>query len=124
MSEIIPYIGDLRTYARSMRNDMTRAEKKLWYKIRCKQLHEVQFCRQMIIESYIIDFYAKIPKIAIEIDGPIHLSREAIDKDMNRDHSLRELGITVIRFTNHEVINKIDAVINTISRVILNNLPL
>jgi very-short-patch-repair endonuclease len=41
MSEIIPYIGDLRTYARSMRNDMTRAEKKLWYKIRCKQLIKI-----------------------------------------------------------------------------------
>ncbi len=73
MAEIISYNSKTKRFAHSMRNKPTAAEKKLWYKIRCRQLSGMQFCRQMRIASFIIDFYCKELKLAIEIDGPIHL---------------------------------------------------
>ena len=114
MAEIISYNSKTKRFAHSMRNKPTAAEKKLWYKIRCRQLSGMQFCRQMRIASFIIDFYCKELKLAIEIDGPIHFTPQAIAEDRNRDYALAELGIRILRFTNDQVFNNIDYVIRTI----------
>lgn len=124
MNTFFNYNPNLKHYARVLRNHMTYAERRLWYKIRNRQLHGIQFCRQLRIESYIIDFYAKQHKIAIEIDGPIHLSPRAIAKDRNRDYVLRSLGIKVLRFSNGDVTTNIDRVLKIISNTILNFPPL
>ncbi len=124
MSNIIRYNKELKPYVRSLRNKMTSAEKKLWYKIRCRAIHGVQFCRQMPIKSYIIDFYAKELKIALEVDGSIHLSAFARNKDQNRDYVLSTLGIKVLRFTNENILTDIESVILSISAMVLKNLPL
>jgi very-short-patch-repair endonuclease len=123
MTQILPYIKHLKPYIRQLRNNMTPAEKRLWYKIRCKKLHGIQFCRQMPIESYIVDFYSKAPKIAIEVDGPIHLEAQATGNDINRDYVLKTLGVTVLRFTNDQIFNDIHSVIESIKRAILKNRP-
>ncbi len=53
---------------------MTEAEKRLWYRLRKKQLKGYLFYRQKIIGKYIVDFYCPKANLVIEIDGGQHSS--------------------------------------------------
>ncbi len=59
---------------------MTNTEKVLWSKVRGKQISNIKFDRQVIVDNFIIDFYSKELKLAIEIDGSIHDSRKEYDE--------------------------------------------
>ena len=72
---------------------MTDYELLLWRKIRRKQILNVQFLRQKPLGPFILDFYSKEPKIAIEVDGGHHFTDQNKMKDKNRDAYLSELGI-------------------------------
>ena len=61
---------------------------------------------------YIPDFYCHEEKLVIEADGPVHLFKKQYDK--NRDAVLTELGLTILRFTNDEIIADLDGVLNEI----------
>ncbi len=50
---------------------MTEAEKKIWYRVRDKQLG-VKFRRQQPIGNYVVDFVCFEKKLVIEIDGGEH----------------------------------------------------
>ena len=93
---------------------MTEAEKLLWSKIRGKQLKGVQFYRQKPIGNYIVDFYSASRKIVIEIDGGQHYLEKGIEKDRIRDHHLHGLGLTVLRFSNIDVLQNIEGVVGSI----------
>ena len=54
---MLPYNKNLKQYSRQLRENMTDAERKLWAKIRRKQIKEFQFYRQKPIGDYIVDFY-------------------------------------------------------------------
>ena len=58
------------------------------------------------------DFYCESEKLAIELDGEIHKFTKKHDE--NRDETLNELGIKVIRFKNEEVTNNLQYVLKTI----------
>jgi leucyl-tRNA synthetase len=47
-------------------------------------------------------------ELIIELDGEIHCTQEEYDK--YREAILREMGYTIIRFTNEEVLNNWDKV--------------
>ena len=51
-----------------------------------------------MIEGYIVDFYCSELKLAIEIDGPIHLKQ--IKEDKQRQGDIEEKGIKFVRFKN------------------------
>jgi very-short-patch-repair endonuclease len=95
---------------------MTPAEKKLWPRLRAHRLGGVGFRRQHPIGPYIVDFCAPQKKIIIEVDGEPHASQK--EYDSARSEYLGELGFTVIRFWNHEVISDIDAVLIKIKQVV------
>jgi len=99
----------LKPYARELRKQMTDCERLLWSKIRRKQIQGVQFYSQKPMGTFILDFYAKHPKLCIELDGGHHFTTEQKNKDINRDAYLKTLGITVLRFTNLEVLQQIHA---------------
>ena len=124
MKEIPKYSKRLKPYVSELRNNMTYAEVLLWSKIEGKQILDVQFYRQKPIQCYILDFYAKKPHMAIEVDGPIHNNKQALSDDSNRDFVLQELGIHVIRFTNEQILSDINRVINEIKNQILKYIPL
>ena len=63
------YNNKLKPLARQLRSNMTEAEKRLWSKIRRKQLRGRQFYRQRIIGNYIVDFYCPKDKLVIEWMG-------------------------------------------------------
>jgi very-short-patch-repair endonuclease len=91
----------------------TEAEKLLWQYICAKQL-TVKFNRQHIIGDYIVDFVCIEKKLVVEVDGGYHSEYEQIEKDEFRTERLNEMGFTVIRFSNEEVLGNTPSVINII----------
>ena len=100
---------------KELMNSMTEAEKLLWEKLKSKQLG-VKFRRQHIIATFIPDFVALSIKLIVEVDGKIHLKNRA--KDDERTLFLKMMGYKVIRFTNEEVENNIEEVVDRIKRKI------
>jgi very-short-patch-repair endonuclease len=114
----LPYKKTLKPFSRNLRNNMTDCEKKMWQKIRGKQILGVRFYRQKPIGPYILDFYAHAPKIAIELDGGQHYLPEQIKKDLCRDRYLASLDIKVLRFDNLSVLQNCDGVLQKIADAI------
>ncbi|TKJ42402.1 hypothetical protein CEE37_01595 [candidate division LCP-89 bacterium B3_LCP] len=111
---MIYYNPKLKLLARELRINATDAEKRLWNRIRRKQLKDTQFYRQRVIGNYIVDFYCPKAKIIIELDGEQHFTPQGKIKDLKRDSYLNELGFQVLRFSNLEVMNNIDGVLQVI----------
>ena len=63
---------------------------------------------------YVLDFAVRKLKPAIEIDGPSHFVEGVAEKDAARTEYLETKGWTGIRFTNADVIEDIDAVVEAI----------
>jgi very-short-patch-repair endonuclease len=97
--------------AYDLRKDMTHAEKVLWERLNKSQLG-VRFKAQHPIDIFVADFYCHKYKLVIEVDGEIHLSQ--IEYDENRTAELERLDLTIVRFTNDEVLNNIEQVIEKI----------
>lgn len=93
---------------------MTLGEIALWREINNKKLG-IRFSRQIPIDRYIVDFYCKDLKLAIEVDGSIHFEEGHEEKDKQRQARLESLGITVIRFSDTDVKNNLDLILEEIS---------
>lgn len=59
---------------RDFRKNPTKAEACLWEILRSKQLEGYKFRRQHPMKGYILDFYCPELKLAIEVDGQIHMN--------------------------------------------------
>lgn len=110
--------------ARRLRKDMTEEERKLWYTFLKKLPYTVH--RQKVIKRYIVDFYIAEVKIVIELDGSQHYEEKGEQADKERDLALKELGFTVLRYTNldiqrkfktvcEDIWNRVEAVVSTSS---------
>lgn len=93
---------------------MTGPEQILWYWLRNKNLNGYKFRRQHSVGYYILDFYCPEVKLAIELDGDSHFNPQGKAYDKERDIYLSAHGIVVMRFTNDEVTNNLNAVIEKI----------
>ncbi len=91
---------------------MTLGEVILWQHIRRRQIKGYQFLRQKPIANYIVDFYCKELKLAIEVDGGSHEGREA--EDLRRQERLEKMGIRFLRFQDSDVKDDIGAVLSVI----------
>ena len=100
------YNKDLKEYARKLRNNSTLAEVILWDKVlKRKKLRGYAFLRQRAIEYYIVDFFCKKLNLIIELDGEIHKFQKS--KDKKREAKLLELGYSIFRFRNEEILNEL-----------------
>jgi very-short-patch-repair endonuclease len=100
---------------RYLRNNQTSPEKLVWMFLRRKQISGERFLRQYSIHSYVIDFYCPSLKLAVEIDGDSHFeSDESIKYDKKRERFLVSVGTTIIRFTNQQVIENLEKVMDQI----------
>ena len=122
MRKIIPYNPDLVDLAKSLRKNMTLGEVALWRKIKSKKLG-VRFSRQIPIDQYIVDFYCKDLQLAIEIDGSVHFEEGQQTKDMSRQKSLESLGVRFIRFSDLDVKNNLNWVLEAIKNEVENIRP-
>ena len=111
---MLPFNKNLKPLARDLRKNLTDAEKRLWSKIRRKQLKKFQFYRQKNIGDFIVDFYCPAANLIVELAGGQHFSKENILKDEARDQFLNGLGFRVIRFSNSDVFNNIEGVVKEI----------
>jgi len=104
--------------AKELRKDETKAEKILWSRLNRNHILGLQFRRQHPINIFIADFYCAKIKLVIEIDGSIHDITEYQEHDRGRSEILNDFGITVIRFTNEQIIEKIDSIVEQIETVV------
>ncbi len=103
-----------------LRKNMTKAEKILWFKLRNSHLDKVRFRSQYGVYNYVIDFYSPQYKLAIEIIGDVHGYSGQIKSDLIRKKKIESLGIKILVFTNQQVIEETEGVLENI----LSNLPL
>ena len=97
-----------------MRKEFTAAEKELWNRLRNRALAGLKFRRQQPIGKYIVDFYCAEEALIIEVDGAVHLDRQA--KDKHRQRWLESEGFKVLRFLNTDVHRNIETVLEEILR--------
>ena len=108
--------NDLTELAQQLRKQQTKEEALLWYKFLSK--YKPRFHRQYIIGSYIVDFYCHRAKLVVELDGSQHYDPREAEKDKHRSAVLQEMGLTVLRFTNLEVLQQFEAVCQKIDMYI------
>lgn len=104
----LPYNPALVPRAKELRKNMTPAERKLWY----LYLRQFRFkvLRQRPIDHFIVDFYCPSLKLVIEIDGDSHFTDEGQAYDLERTAKLEGYGLSLIRFTNTQVLQNFDRV--------------
>ena len=112
-----PYNQKLIINSRTLRSDMTDAERLLWKRVRFKQMRGLLFYRQKPLLKFIVDFYCPKAKLVIELDGSQHFEEAQRVADAERDAALTGLGLRVLRFDNRQVLMEIDAVMTVIDEV-------
>ena len=98
--------------ARELRANMSEPERALWHILRAHRLEGIKFSRQVECGPFYIDFAARQPRLAIELDGESHVGREK--RDASRTRFLESKGWRVIRFTNDELGTNPDGVAEAI----------
>jgi len=105
--------------AHFLRSKMTDAEMVLWSRLKNRNIFKVRFRRQHPVDIFVLDFYCHEIKLAIEVDGRIHLKREIQEYDEGRSHDIEKFGIKMLRFTNEQILNNLNEVqtkiLNTIN---------
>ena len=103
--------------ARMLRRNSTDVERKLWHRVREKQIEGFRFRRQRPIGTFIVDFVCLETKLIVELDGGQHA--DAVPADATRTAFLESLGYRVIRFWNNEVLDNMAGVLERIRELLL-----
>ena len=99
---------------RNLRALMTPAEEILWNELRNGRLNGLKFKRQHSIRKYVVDFYCYKRRLIIELDGGVHLEKEQMEKDKDRDAALKSMYYTILRIKNENVYNRLPEVLELI----------
>ena len=109
-----PIPPDMLQHAHSLRSKQTDAEQLLWGLVRDRRFAGKKFHRQHSIGRYILDFYCHECRLAVELDGGQHNDEETRSRDDRRSRFLREQGVRVVRFWNHDVLLQTDSVLESL----------
>lgn len=101
--------------AQMLRKNMTEAEKHLWERLKDNQFNGYKFRRQHPIDIFVVDFYCHKAKLIVEIDGENHNRFDVKEYDNGLTAELNNHGLKVLRFSNEQVLNDIENVIDKIS---------
>jgi very-short-patch-repair endonuclease len=102
-------------HARSLRREETPPEQLLWLALRNEQIGGLKFRRQHPIGPYIADFFCHSAKLVVEVGGMSH--EDKLVHDAERSKYLETQGYRVLRVTNEDVMNDLDAVTREIARL-------
>ena len=105
---------ELLRLAAELRHSMTPAEKLLWEQLRNRQMMGCRFRRQHPFNIVILDFFCYELLLSIEIDGNVHADPSQKEHDVERTRLLNQFGVTEIRFSNNEVENRMNLVLEKI----------
>ena len=114
-------MNPIQDNARQLRKTQTDAERRLWQLLRNRSLGGCKFRRQHPVGSYICDFICIDRQLVIEVDGGQHAVQ--VEEDEARTAYLESKGFMVIRFWNHEVLTKTEAVLERILNMISSDSP-
>lgn len=110
------YNPKLKEFAQELHTEtISRAEKYLWKNALSRNQQGVKFKRQRPILHFIVDFFSQDIGLIIEIDGNSHANKG--DYDRMRQNKLEELGYTILRFSEGDVITNLEDVITQIQHV-------
>jgi very-short-patch-repair endonuclease len=97
---------------RRLRKHLTEAERRLWQKLKRRQLASMKFRRQQPIGAFVVDFVCFERRLIVEVDGGQHA--EQVPYDEHRTRWLEAQGYRVLRFWNNEVLAHTEAVAQVI----------
>src|SRR5581483_6772206 len=100
--------------ARRLRAEMTDAERRLWSRLRRKQVEGHRFRRQVPIGPYVVDFACLSANLVVKVDGSHHDVEEP--REAARTHWLKSRGYRVVRYGNRQVLSETDLVVEDIWR--------
>jgi len=101
-------------HARKLRHNATPPEWLLWSVLRGRRLAGLKFRRQEPIGPYVVDFCCRELRLIVELDGMSH--DENRSRDALRERWLKEHGYRVIRVTNWDVNEELEAVARFVAR--------
>jgi len=99
---------------RWLRNAMTEPEIILWSQLKNKQIGGHKFRRQYSMGPYILDFYCPEKKLAIEVDGGGHFTKDGMAYDQVRESVIGQFGVHFLRFTNVDIRENLHGVLTVI----------
>ena len=108
----LPYEPSLKARAKALRKAGMLHEVILWNALKSGQMNGLDFDRQKIVGSYIVDFFCAEKGVVIEVDGSSHVGREEYDEV--RSSYLFSLGLIIIRFSARNVLQNFDGVCETL----------
>ena len=114
--------NELLDNAKSLRKNMTKQEKHLWYDF--LRDYPVKIYKQKIIDNYIVDFYCHQAKLVIEVYGAQHYTPDGKSYDQYRTEILERYGLLVLRFTNGDINERFYGVCYVIDKTIKERLAL
>ncbi len=92
----------------------------MWNELKQKKLG-YDFHRQKPIDEYIVDFYCEDLDLVIEIDGATH--NERLDEDAKRQKNIENFGLTVLRYLDTDVVQKLGDVVEHLKLWIKEHTP-
>ena len=104
----------LKRNAQNLWKNQTKEESLLWNLF--LKRYPLRFRRQYIIGSCIVDFYCHGAKLAVELDGSQHYDPAEMEKDRIRTAYLESQGVSVLRFSNLDVLRRFEDVCAEIDR--------
>ena len=97
--ELLEYMRfNKKIFAQQLRKQSTPEEIKVWKLLRNRKYKGLKFRRQHVIDGFIVDFYCHELRLAIEIDGKVHLKQKEYDEF--RQYLIEQNNIKFIRITN------------------------
>lgn len=106
---------DLKLLRKKLRRNMTVPEITLWNALKGKQIGR-KFRRQHSIGPFIVDFYCPSEHLVIELDGKSHFTASGIASDIERTKYLQKHGVSVLRFENKDIYDRLDSVLDEIKQ--------
>jgi very-short-patch-repair endonuclease len=92
-----------KSNAKNLSRPLTPAENRFWQYVRSRKMEGYKFRRQHPIGKFIVDFYCHRLRLVVEIDGSIHELNHIKKYDLEREARLKELGLSILRFSNEDV---------------------
>jgi very-short-patch-repair endonuclease len=109
----------LKTRRQYLRNNCPKTERIIWREL-SKSKTGFKFRRQTSIGPYIVDFYCPQLKLIIELDGEIHFNAKQQLHDKAKDAFLKKEGFIVWRFSNIDVMDEWDNILDRIKKLEIN----
>jgi adenine-specific DNA-methyltransferase len=97
----------INPHVRRLRQEMTDAERVMWFQLRGRRLGGAKFKRQWTIGPFVVDFCCIEKRLIVEIDGGQH----SPERDAHGTAALEGAGYQIVRYWNNEVNENLEGVL-------------